>query len=542
MQQPLFDQAATDIPAIGLRRWIWPVSSWTEADHRAAALQALLGIDKIVLVCAFVVGAVLRLWNLNAVGFNTDEAVYAGQAAGIIGDPGLKPFFPVFRAHPLVFQFLVSIPFRWGVSDLTARLCAVAVGMLTIYLVYLLGKLMYGARAGAVAALLFALIPYHVIVSRQMLLDGPMTLFATLSLYMLARYATTHRPEWLYCTGAALGLTFLAKETGIIVITAMYAFLALTPQIKVRIRDLFISIVCMVLVILPFPLSLAFAGGGGSRTAQSYLVWQLFRRPNHTWTFYPSTVTFAIGPLVLLAALAGLWFARERRSWREVLLVAWILVPALFFQIWPVKGFQYLLPIAPAVVLLASRALVLLSQPDMVYRGLRRFNTNWLWMVGVVVIAVSLIIPAWTRIQPSTTGQFLAGSGGVPGGREAGRWIAANVPENAQFLTIGPSMANILQFYGHRKAYGISVSPNPLHRNPAYEPVINPDYRIRTSEIQYLVFDTFSASRSVFFGNSIMRYVERYNGRVVHTESVQVRSNDGTIVSMPVITIYEVRP
>jgi len=55
-------------------------------------------------------------------------------------------------------------------------------------------------------------------------------------------------------------------------------------------------------------------------------------------------------------------------------------------------------------------------------------------------------------------------SGGVPGGREAGRWIDRHVPKGAQMMSVGPSMANILQYYGHRKIYGLSVSSNPLHR------------------------------------------------------------------------------
>ena len=55
-----------------------------------------------------------------------------------------------------------------------------------------------------------------------------------------------------------------------------------------------------------------------------------------------------------------------------------------------------------------------------------------------------------------------------------GLWVKANVPEGATFMTIGPSMANIVQFYGHRKAYGLSISPNPLRRNPSYDPLDNP--------------------------------------------------------------------
>src|SRR5690606_8041286 len=106
---------------------------------------------------------------------------------------------------------------------------------------------------------------------------------------------------------------------------------------------------------------------------------------------------------------------------------------------------------------------------------------------------------SWNIVHPAGLNSFLAGTGGVPGGREVGHWINENVPQGAVFMTIGPSMANIIQFYGHRKAYGLSVSPNPLRRNPSYEPIDNPDYQIRTSALQYVVWDAFSAERSTFF-------------------------------------------
>jgi hypothetical protein len=157
-------------------------------------------------------------------------------------------------------------------------------------------------------------------------------------------------------------------------------------------------------------------------------------------------------------------------------------------------------------------------------------------------VAITLLIPSWQRIQPSTSASFLAGSGGVPGGREAGQWIDQHVPQGAKLMTIGPSMANILQFYGHRGAYGLSVSPNPLQRNPSYEPVPNPDLLLRSNELQYVVWDAFSASRSPFFSESLLRYADRYNGRAVHTESVTVTTPDGQKAEKPVIVIYEVRP
>jgi hypothetical protein len=109
-------------------------------------------------------------------------------------------------------------------------------------------------------------------------------------------------------------------------------------------------------------------------------------------------------------------------------------------------------------------------------------------------------------------------------------------------LSIGPSMANVLQFYGQRKVYGLSVSANPLHRNPVYEPVSNPDRRIRENDLQYIVWDAFSAERSPFFARRLMRFVERYHGHVVHTQTVKVRSPEGRPVAKPVIVIYEVGP
>ena len=100
-------------------------------------------------------------------------------------------------------------------------------------------------------------------------------------------------------------------------------------------------------------------------------------------------------------------------------------------------------------------------------------------------------------------------------------------------MTVGPSMANILQFYGQRKAYGLSVSPNPLNRNPSYEPIINPDHAIRTNLLQYVVWDSYSTKRSSFFGDKVISYAERYNGRIVYTYQS---------AGKPVIVIYEVRP
>jgi len=502
-------------------------------------------LSRLIVLLAMLAGTFLRIWQINAIGYNTDEAVYAGEAAGIAGITSLKAFFPIFRAHPLLAPFLLSLIDRIQFSDLAGRLLAAAVGLGTVYLTYAIGKALYGRLPGALAAAVLALMPYHVVVSRQFLLDGPMVFFATLTLYMLTRFGKSQRPAWLYAAGVTMGLTVLSKETGIIMMGAIYTFLALSPKVRVRIRDLLVASVLALLVIAPFPITILLAGGAS--TGRSYLTWQLFRRPNHDWFFYFQVIPPALGIVTVILAVLGLVVLWRERSWRESLLLSWIFIPFAFFQIWPVKGFQYLLPIAPAVALLAGRFLgklvtsvqnihlpgkapVYLSVPPVL---------SWLVIGGLVL---SLGTASWRRVQPQPSSLFLAGTGGVPGGREAGDWILQNVPANATLLTIGPSMANIIEFYGQRKAYGLSVSPNPLHRNPSYEPILNPDRQIRTSDVQYLVWDSFSASRSQFFSVKLLGYVNKYNGRVVHTESITVPDSQGNPVVEPIIIIYEVHP
>jgi hypothetical protein len=511
----------------------------------AISVTQEITVSRVILIIAMVGATFLRLWQINAMGYNTDEAVYAGQAAAISGVPILEDIFPIFRAHPLLIQFILSIIYKFTFSDLIGRLLAVAFGLATVYLTYMLGMTLFGRLSGAFAALFIAFMPYHVTVSRQFLLDGPMVFFSTLTLYLLARYGKTQKLYWFYISAGSLGLTFLSKETGVILIGAVYFFLALSPDMHVRFRDLVIATVIVAVIISPVPITQALAGG--SSTGRSYLLWELLRQPNHEWYFYLQVVPPAIGVLVILAALVYLAFKWKKYSWKEKLLFSWIIVPIVFFQLWPVKGYQYLLPIAPPLALLAGSLFAKIIVEDRregspeIRIGNATFPPIIAWiLVGVVVLTIS--ISSWMRIQPKTSSLFLAGTGGVPGGRETGLWIKDNVPLNAQFMTIGPSMANIIKFYGERIANGISVNSNPLQRNPSYDPILNPDLQIRNSQMQYLVWDSFSASRSSFFSDKLLGYANKYHGRIVHSETITVKDDQGNPVEQPVIVIFEVHP
>lgn len=487
--------------------------------------------------------AFLRFWQLDRVGFNSDEAVYTGTAASLAGDDVLRQMFPVFRAHPVLLQMLVSFGQHGGVSDWAARAVTALIGVAAVLATYLLGRRLYDHRIGLLAALIIAVMPYHVVVSRQVLLDGLMTLCATLVLYCVARYVESAALHWMLASCALMGLTVLAKETSLVLVGGLYAFFALTPSVRIRLRHVGLGVLVMLLVIAAFPLSMSLSGRTSS--GQNYLLWQLFRRSNHEPWFYAEVLPPAFGWLTLLLAAAGLVLSRGHNTWRERMLLTWLAVPLVFFTVWPVKGYQYLLPIAPVIAILAARAVARVSTLAALRRRGRRVATGAtfaLVLALVLALVISLLVPTWSRIQPSTSGTYLAGTGGLPGGREAGRWLQQNVPASSQLLAIGPSMANVLQFYGHRRVFALSVSPDPANRNPSYQPVPNPDLAMRQARFQYLVWDSYTAGRSPSFSAKLTALVAKYHGVAVFTSTITVGAKSGKPVEAPVVVIYRVRP
>jgi len=475
-----------------------------------------------VLWVALILGAGLRLVGLGSVGLNSDEAVYAGQAASLTGNPHFSPLFPIIRAHPLMLQVLISPLYHSGTPDVSGRYVTAVFGVGTICLTYLLGRVLYHPWAGTLAALFLAVMPYHVIISRQIMLDGPMTFFATASLCCIAVAARDHQGRLLPAAGLLLGLAALCKEPAVILLGAGFAFLALTVRGWRPLRYPLAASALTVALTLTYPVLTSISGGG--RGGQSYLVWQLSRPPNHSLLFYPITVGASIGFVVLAAAAADLIIFRHRLGWRETLLMCWILVPLVYFEVWPTKGFAYLLPLTPPVVVLAAVGLLRFGHSGRAHR----LGTTMITIACALTLAVPSIVGI---VSPPASG--LAGAGGLPGGREAGQWVGTHAPIGSQLLTIGPSMANVLQFYGGRRATGLSVSPNPLHRNPAYSPVRNADHALRTGRYQYIVWDTYSAHRSPHFAARAMQLVHRFHGVPVLTERDHGRR---------LIVIYQVAP
>jgi hypothetical protein len=528
---------------------------WPAVGRTLERRSTFLAAAGLILVLA----ATVRLLNLERFGFNSDEAVYSGQAAALAGHHDYALLFGVFRAHPLLVHFIVSLVYRvTGINDVAPRLVSVAFGVGMVAVGGAIGTVVRGRLIGLLTMLFIALSSYAVLVSRQMLLDGPMAFFFSLTLLFLALYVRRPRPATLYAAACSAGLAFLAKETAILMVPALLVFFVLAREVPLKLRDFAISAAIYLLTIAPFPLSLVLAGG--SKVAQEFFIWQVLRRSNHDAVFYLTVVPSIGVPLVALA-LVGLVLALRRRKGLDVLIVSLTVVVVAFFELWPVKGFQYLIPLVTPVALLAADGLVWLSAG--LARALERFRLRnvsaWsrLALVGTCAVvlgagSIGVVATPATAIIATDSDQttdvssapaaygFTAGTGGLEASRPVGNWAKQNTLPDAHFLTIGPSFANIIQFYGGRRAWALSVSPNPLHRNPTYQPVLNPDLDVRTNAIQYLVYDSYSASRTPYFTHRLMLLVHKYNGILVYADYQAARSGNGSVVEIPVVLIYEV--
>jgi hypothetical protein len=505
-----------------------------------------------------VTAALVRYVGLSQIGFNSDEAVYSGQAAAIAGFQPYGQLFGVFRAHPLLVQFIVALGYALSghVSDWLPRAITAGFGVGLALICWGIGTVLRGRFLGFAMGMIAALCPYAVVVSRQMLLDGPMTTFVAATMLMLAIWLRTHRVVWFYAAAGAAALAVLSKEMGMLTVPAVILFVLFSRDLPLRWRrDLPIAAAVFMVAISPYPLSLVL--GGGAHTTNQFVVWQFFRQPNHTPDFY-LTVLPSLGYVTVGLAAIGLASLKWRWQKFDALAISLVGCNVAFFQVWPTKGWEYLMPIVPATVYLAGRGALALSEfgPSFA-RPLRLERLQWRWAAAaaLALALISMAPPAVSRASspnlaavgatatdsdyadpPMTTRTFLAGTGGLKASRPSGEWVRAHTLPSARFLTIGPSFANVIQFYGQRKALALSVSPNPLHRNPQYEPVVNPDAAIRSGSIQYLVYDSYSAGRSQFFAKRMMSYVEKFRGVAVFTFREDGPNQPADVV------IYEVHP
>jgi hypothetical protein len=513
------DEPAVHPAAFG--RMVAAAATWVSAHATAVTAASLTAI--------VLLASLARTWHLSAVGFGGDEAVYAGQSALLSDAPGMERWFiPASRGNSnfLATQWVVSLVYRlFGVSELGARLVSAVASILTILLVYLIAReLRYRRSEALFAALVVGASGYTIMLGRLALLDATACLAITAAMFFLARWHRTGEYLWLTLFVVATALAIEAKVTSAIILPIALAFVLLTGAPRRLTLWRVLALFAIGLLALTPALVQVLTNSGG---LLGYFSASTRRTSGVPWHYYLTLLWSAEGMLVSVLLLLGVVVALIRRERQDLLPLIWFGSVAVFVQLYPLKGFNYLLPAMPPLALLAGRALTL---------GVQRLprTVPSRRVVVLPVVAAVIVASQLGAVRAAVANDRSAGM------REAAKWLKANGGERAGALAISHGSGQyVLSFYGGVDSYpygrfriatvvpgGRVVKTTPRRDGDVPLDWINywPPRLIDEGRVSYLVYQTRplddppeqSQVAGTVTEKQFRSLIARYGGRLVH--------------------------
>ncbi len=340
-----------------------------------------------ILALIVLLGAVLRLAHLGAKSIWEDE----GVSIAIARLPAYQFLRILWRreANMALYYGLLRLWLPWGGSEAYIRSLSVIFALLTLVLVYWLGKRLYSAWTGVIAAFLLAINAFHVRYSQEARSYSLVVFLVTLSTCFLVAAVEDSSPRNWKGYLATASLAVYAQFFAILVVGAHATALWFSPAGKEAQNNFRHSLRHIGLYTLPIWVFIATTGAGPLR-------W--IRRPglSDLYRFLLALTGNGGNPLLLLVLACCallLWPAvgewrRNRRSlaaWRYVLVLAWAVVPTLATlagsQLLPAFQSRYLIISLPAVVLAAAAGIAQLRRGWMI-AGLTALMA-WFSLAGV---------------------------------------------------------------------------------------------------------------------------------------------------------------
>ncbi len=307
--------------------------------------------------------------------FDPDEGRYAEIPREMLasGDwilPRLDGFV-YLEKPPLQYWATASSFAAFGVGNAAARAWPILTGLLAVVFAWRLGRRLFGAEVGAVGAVLLVSGLLWFALGHLLTLDMGLSAFLFLAVGSLA-WAQTHRGDpkrlarWMLLAWSALALAMLSKGPVGLVLAGgtvlVYGFLA---------RDLAIwrhlclgrGLVVLLAISAPWFVAVEMRNPGAARffflheNFERYTT-EVHRRVEPWWTY---AVVVALGSLPwirpsLAAIVRPKLDPRLRGTFDpERLLWVFVVLTVVFFSLSHSKLVPYVLPVCPALALLAAR-------------------------------------------------------------------------------------------------------------------------------------------------------------------------------------------
>jgi 4-amino-4-deoxy-L-arabinose transferase-like glycosyltransferase len=495
---------------------------------------AVLKQEKYVIFSIFVIAFLIRFYGLGDLALNNDEAIYAGQAASLANYSEYQEQFSIFRAHPLLLQFMMSISFYFfGVHEFTARIVPMLLSCGIVVISFFIAKYLYNQQTAIISSLIISLLPYHISISKQALVDVSMSFFFALDLLLIILYYRKNTVLLLYGIGITTGLCFLSKEIGIISFAISIISLLLINR-KIRFKNILVVTLSFIVVTSPYWISFITLEEA-RKSLLEYIEWQSSRPANHNSTYYFHIITSEILGYVLtsLLVIAYVYVIFRRKNWNflHVLLpFIWIAIPLIFFQMISVKGYHFLFSITPLLVIFSISFL----SRDWIKNILRKE----ILLIGIIPLALisnNYIINGYFLFISHNP---VLGSESLFHMKDTAMWIKENTPQNSTILTLYTHMSNIIKFYSQRDS--IAIQSN---NNPSYQKIENVDIPILAKKINYIVYEKIQIDNGKFLENKAVEledYVKKYDGVPVYVNYQNYSYvENNKFLSIPAIIVYE---
>lgn len=342
-----------------------------------------------LLLLVLVAGAALRIAVNDVEEYSPDdEAVYVRTTAFLV-QHGWTSYPTLVRDYLGNREaWLYPHPMRWGHFALTTLACTLSTrcdartladlstfaGILSILLIFLLGRELLGAEVALIAAALTVTSPLQLAVGRRALQDEVFCASVLLTLWLgaLAVRATEATPRRrLLLTAAsvaAMTLTLAIKESSVLLYPAFLLFLfVLAPSPRSRawpaIAALFVlppMLHAMVTMVLCGGLTAYLELLDIVRTAASSIN-SSFAQQYSSGPFHrPLFDLVILSPLVMVLAIAGA--ARSRRDRALDALSLFAAATLIVFGLLALKNVRYVIPVDPVARLLAASVLASLPR------------------------------------------------------------------------------------------------------------------------------------------------------------------------------------
>jgi 4-amino-4-deoxy-L-arabinose transferase-like glycosyltransferase len=409
----------------------------------------------------------------------------------------------------------LSLP-RGDVTELTAVLPAALSGIAGVGMTVLLGRRMFGLRAGVLGGLVLATTWGFFWHARLALADMMVAVFvvAAAVAFWTAVEGGGRRRLPMAIFWLCLGLALSAKgPVGLLPVLPCAAFLVAGHGGK-GLRELRPLTGLAVVAVVSVPWALAFALQPGTSYVQSVLVDDFLAPRLRGWR-HPLEIFWALGPIgvgflpwtpFLPSAVRHGWWRPEgddtRRAFR--LLVFWVLAYVIVITLTPHKRDRYLLPTYPALALMIGWLWDRwMTRP--LTSALRLHGA--LWAAVATLLAAAVLLPLRPRpelavLVPPTLGTklLLAGLLLTAGALALAAGVAGR--PRAMFLAICVPMALALAYEtpifvaGHNRLYDVKALAERLAQRAGPD-VAFVTYRYQPLALQFYTGRTVTRARDV---------------------------------------------